>query len=66
MERAVSALQAYHATLKGGGKSKLLEEDPLVSIIISLKKIPNRTIRPYRMYVSMVTIVGNFQCVYFV
>lgn len=49
VEKAVAALQAYQATLKGKGKAKLLEEDPVVSLIIALKRIPNRTIRPHRM-----------------
>ena len=49
VEQAVTALQAHHMSLKGKGKSKLLDEDPAVSLIVSLKKIPNRTFRPYRM-----------------
>ena len=45
----MDALQAYQATLQAKGKPKLLDEDPVVSLIIALKKIPNRTIRPHRM-----------------
>ena len=45
----MGALQAYHAAMKGKEKLKLIEEDPVVSLIIAIKKIPNRTIRPHRM-----------------
>ena len=50
--KAVAALQKYHSTTKRGAKPKLIEDDPLVSLVIALKKIPDRTIRPLRVYVS--------------
>ena len=49
VENAISVLQGQHCKEKE--KPKLLEEDPIVSLIISVKKIPNKTIRPYRMWV---------------
>lgn len=46
--KAVIALQKYHSTVKRGARPKLIEADPLVSLVIALKKIPDRTIRPLR------------------
>ena len=43
------ALQKFHST-KIEGKKKLIEDNPLVSIVIGLKKIPNKSFKPHRMY----------------
>lgn len=45
----MDALQTHSASLKSKGKLKLLDDDPVVSLIIALKKVPNRSIRPRRM-----------------
>ena len=47
--KAVLALQQYHSSLKKGKKSQLIEDDPVISLIIAFKKIPDRTVRPHRM-----------------
>ncbi len=48
--KAVAALQQYHAVSKAKKKPSLVEENPFVSLIIALKKIPDRTHRrPYFM-----------------
>ena len=49
VRQAVLALQKFHST-RLERKKRLIEENPLVSLIIGLKKIPNKTRRPYRMY----------------
>jgi hypothetical protein len=47
VRQAVLALQKFHST-RLERKKRLIEENPLVSLIIGLKKIPNKTRRPYR------------------
>ena len=47
--KAVEALQQYHATLRKARKSQLIEDEPMISLIIAFKKVPNRTVRPHRM-----------------
>ena len=51
--RAVEALQQYHGTMKNKGKPQLVEDNPTVSLIVALRKIPDRSIRPHRMYVRL-------------
>ena len=50
------ALQKYHST-RTKEKQRLIEENPLVSLIIGLKKIPNKSFKPHRMY-------GEQMCTY--
>ena len=49
VEKAVGALQKYNEVARSKGKSQLIEENQLVSLIIALKKIPNSSVRPHRM-----------------
>ena len=49
---AVLALQKHHTT-KSKEKRQLIEENPIVSLIIGLKKTPNKTFRPHRMCVCL-------------
>ena len=44
--KAVQALQKYHATVAEQRKRKLVDEDPLISIIIAVKAIPQKKMRP--------------------
>lgn len=48
VRKAVLALQKYQST-RDRKKQRLIEENPLVSLIIGLKKIPNKTFKPHRM-----------------
>ncbi len=48
VRKAVAALQKYHDTVQTKTKQKLIDDDPLVSIVIALKKIPDKIIRPLR------------------
>lgn len=48
VRKAVLALQKYHST-RAKEKRKLIQENPLVSLIIGLKKIPNKSFKPHRM-----------------
>lgn len=48
VRKAVLALQKYQST-RDRKKQRLIEEKPLVSLIIGLKKIPNKTFKPHRM-----------------
>ena len=59
MLKAVEALQQHDATLKKKRKSQLIEDDPVISLIIAFKKIPDRTIRPHRMYVYYIFNASN-------
>ena len=49
--QAVEALQQHHGTMKSRRKPQLVEENPTISLIIALRKIPDKSIRPHRMYV---------------
>ena len=48
--KAVLALQKYHST-RPENKRRLFEENPLITLIIGLKKVPNKTVKPHRMLV---------------
>lgn len=48
VQKAVGALQKYNEVARSKGKSQLIEENQLVSLIIALKKIPNSSVRPHR------------------
>lgn len=48
VRKAVLALQKYQST-RARKKQRLIEENPLVSLIIGLKKTPNKTFKPHRM-----------------
>lgn len=48
--QALEALQQHHSLVKSKRKPQLVEDNPLLSLIIALRKIPDRTIRPHRMY----------------
>ena len=50
VEKAVAALQKHHTVTSKKGKAKLIEENPLVSLIIAPKKIPDHSgTKPHRM-----------------
>ncbi len=48
VSKAVAALQTYHSTVQKKSKPKLVDEDSLVSMVVALKKIPDRTVRSLR------------------
>ena len=49
VRQAVLALQKFHST-RLEKKKRLIEDNPLISLVIGLKKIPNKTLKPHRMY----------------
>ena len=49
VQKAVEALQKYYEVARSKGKSQLIEENQLVSLVIALKRIPNASAKPHRM-----------------
>jgi hypothetical protein len=50
VRKAVLALHKFHST-RPVRKRRLIEENPLVSLIIGLKKTPNRSFKPHRILI---------------
>lgn len=50
--KAVQALQKYHATVTAQRKRKLVDDNPLISVIIAVKAIPQKKMRPVQMCVG--------------
>ena len=57
--QAVEALQQHHGTMKSRRKPQLVEENPTISLIIALRKIPDRSIRPHRMYARQNNLIDD-------